>query len=142
MIGVKVLGDRVLIKPDVHDRAPEETDAGLYVAPTLAAAVTGADPVDSVCRGTVVAIGQPRHWLAEEALGLADKLSSTATRVAEPELFEDAAQLLKVLVHRDPIVCPGDDVIFSHDAGQELHVDDDRYIIVHEADVLAIITET
>ena len=51
------LGNRVVIKADVEDRAPAQTDSGLLTAQTLAAAVEGTDATESWFVGTVIACG-------------------------------------------------------------------------------------
>jgi|SRR6185436_1045321 len=54
---LRVIGDRVLIQPDVEDHAPTETESGLVLAPTLAAAVAGQDVATSYTSGVIVALG-------------------------------------------------------------------------------------
>jgi co-chaperonin GroES (HSP10) len=54
-------------------------------------------------------------------------------------LSEDAAHLLRDLVRRQPCVSVGDDVLFSHDAGQETVIDNETYIILREAELLAVV---
>jgi len=56
-VPLRPLGDRVLIKADVEDHAPEATASGLTIAKTMAAAVEGADREDSWFVGTIVACG-------------------------------------------------------------------------------------
>lgn len=51
------LGDRVVIKADREERAPETLDSGLVVAKTLAAAVEGTDAEESWFVGTIVGLG-------------------------------------------------------------------------------------
>ena len=137
MIPIRVLGDRVLVKPDVNDNAPVTTEAGIVLAPSLASAVTGSDPTLSVSRGTVVGVGMPRHPLKEEAEALADKLSARIAVASDPE--SDAVCMLRDLVRRQPIVSVGDDVLFSHDAGQAIRVDHEDYIILREDELLAVV---
>ena len=127
-----------MIRPDVIDNTPEATGSGLLVAKSLAAAVTGADPVASVCRGTVVAVGQPRHPFHAEASTLAAKLERYVPD--DDHLCQDAAILLRDLTRRTPVVSPGDDVLFAYDAGQNISLDDTTYILMREADLLAIVT--
>jgi co-chaperonin GroES (HSP10) len=139
MIPLKVLGDRVLVKPDVLENAPEQ-HGGLYVAKTLAAAVTGEDVSTSLCRGTVVAVGNPQHPLKHEAEALARKMELWANVghvEADDEL--DAARMLRDLVRRQPCCLVGDDVLFSHDAGQEITLDNDTYVLMKEDELLAVI---
>ena len=65
-LSLRVLGDRVLVRPDVNDNAPIQTATGVYLAKTLAAAVTGEDPTSSVHRGTVVESGGHAELLAAD----------------------------------------------------------------------------
>jgi co-chaperonin GroES (HSP10) len=139
VIPLKVLGDRVLVKPDVLDNAPEQ-HGGLYLAKSLAAAVTGEDTSTSLCRGTVVAVGNPKHPLAQEAQILALKLQKVyAVDVTEEGAIADAAHMLMDLVRRAPCCAVGDDVLFSHDAGQEITLDRDTYVLMKESELLAVI---
>ena len=134
---LRVLGDRVLIRPDVNRHAPEQSAGGVFLAKSLAAAVTGEDVAIAPCRGTVVALGRPRHPLRDEAFALAATLERH--RRSDEGLETDAAQLLRDLVRRDPCVAIGDDVLFGYDAGQETVIDDETYLILREAELLAIV---
>lgn len=134
---LRVLGDRVLVKPDVLRNAPEQTASGVYVARSLAAAVTGEDPTSSLHRGTVMAVGRPAHPLQYEARVLADKLQRHMP--VGDDLALDAAHTLRDLVRRDPCVQVGDDVLFSHDAGQEIRLEDETWLILREAELLAVV---
>ena len=138
---VRVLGDRVLVRPDVNANAPQQTDAGIYLATSLAAAVTGEDATTSLHRGTVIAVGNPKHSLHHEAETLAARLEWTdaATSLGDREAVADAVLLLRDLVRRHPCVSVGDDVLFSHDAGQELTLDGETFVILHETDLLAVV---
>ena len=139
MIPLKVLGDRVLIRPDTLANAPEQ-HGSVFLAQSMAAAVTGEDETTSVCRGTVIAVGTPRHPLKEEAEALADKLDGASTwDVCDDERFEDAAHMLRDLVRRHPAVLVGDDVLFSHDAGQEITLDGETYVLMREDELLAVV---
>lgn len=144
-VPLRVLGDRVLVKPDVQTNAPEQTESGVYVAATMAAAVSGADPTTSVHRGTVMAVGTPVHPLKHETEVLVDKLfayyDSYDNDYVTPLALE-AADLLCDLVRRVPCVAVGDDVLFSSDAGQETTLDGDTYVILHEHELLAVIDPT
>ena len=138
---LRVLGDRVLVKPDVNRNAPVQLESGIVVAKSMAAAIMGEDATSSVHRGTVVAVGNPRHPLQHEAESLAQlvQMRSLATGYTDtPEL--DAAHMLHDLVRRHPCVSVGDDVLFSHDAGQETTIDGESWIILHESDLLAVVS--
>lgn len=143
-IPLRVLGDRVLVKPDVASNAPEQRESGVYVAKSLAAAVTGEDPTQSLHRGTVIAVGTPRHPLHHEAEYLAEKLWPAGVGYStDPDVGSslewDAAHMLRDLVRKQPAVAVGDDVLFSHDAGQELTLESDTYVILHESELIAVI---
>lgn len=141
---LRVLGPRVLIRPDRDDRAPEETASGLVLAKSLAAAVTGTDPVLAWSRGMVIAVGTPRHPFRDETLDLAGRLTklasvSWASSSTNAGLLHDASQCLRDLVQREPCVAVGDDVIFAHDAGQEITLEHQTFILVKEDELLAVV---
>ena len=139
-VPLRVLGDRVLVKPDVDRNAPVQLDSGIVVAKSMAAAVMGEDATSSVHRGTVVAVGNPRHPLHHEAVTVADRLMRFRTP-DEDHIAEDASAMLRDLVRRQPCVRVGDDVLFSHDAGQETTIDGESWIILHESDLLAVVSD-
>lgn len=140
---IRVLGDRVLVQPDVNKNAPEQTDGGIFLAGSLAAAVTGEDPTTSIHRGTVVGVGTPTHPLKHEAEVLAEKLSSIPEHHWRDgdlwEIAEDGARMLHDLVRRVPCVSVGDDVIYSRDAGQEITIETETYVILHEHELLGVV---
>lgn len=115
------LSDRVLIKPD---QAPQVTASGLHLAEHWKPEQTG----------TVVAVGFAKHPRKAEAEAYADTLDNY-------EIGRDAAQLLRELVAREPLVKEGDYVIFSWQAGQEIFVNDgeERYLLMREADLIAVL---
>ena len=137
---MRVLGDRVLIRPDVIANAPEQRESGIVLAKSLAAAVTGEDATTSLCRGTVIAVGTPRHPLRTEADDLADRITLRCGATDDDDCILDAAHLLRDLVRKQPIVTIGDDVLFSHDAGQALTLDGtETVLLLREAELLAVI---
>ena len=136
---MRVLGDRVLIRPDVIANAPEQRESGIVLAKSLAAAVTGEDATTSLCRGTVIAVGTPRHPLRTEADDLADRITLRCGATDDDDCILDAAHLLRDLVRKQPIVTIGDDVLFSHDAGQEITLDGETYLLMREDELLAVI---
>lgn len=141
---LRVLGPRVLVRPDIDSREPEATESGVVIAKSMAAAVTGMDPVVSYSRGTVISVGSPRHPFREEALDLAcriKKLSATSYDSSQTnyELLRDTAQLLGDLVWREPCVSIGDDVLFSYDSGQEIQIAHDTFIILKEDELLGVV---
>ena len=142
MIPLKVLGDRVLIRPDTLANAPEQ-HGSVFLAQSMAAAVTGEDATTSVSRGTVVALGTPRHPLWHEAEALARKVETFFAHdgwtQAVRDIVSDAAHMLRDLVRKQPAVLVGDDVLFSHDAGQEITLDGETYVLMREDELLAVI---
>ena len=56
-LSLRVTEDRVLIRADREDHAPTQTEAGLYVAQSMAAAVDGSDEAESWFVGTIVQVG-------------------------------------------------------------------------------------
>ena len=136
MIPIRVLGDRVLVKPDVNDNAPVTTEAGIVLAPSLASAVTGSDPTLSVSRGTVIGVGVPKHPFRDEAEVMAAKLAMIR---CDDDLCIDAAALLTDLVRRQACVSIGDDVLFSHDAGQLIELEQETFVILQESELLGVV---
>lgn len=130
---LRVLGDRILVQPDEDLNAPELLPSGIHVARTLGAAVTGTDKTFSVQRGTVLAVGTPRHPRKDLAHELAEWLDDQGDRHIE------TAALLRDLVRKEPGVAVGDDVLFNHDAGQSITLENHRYIILHEHELLAVV---
>lgn len=130
----RVLGDRVLVKPDLNENAPEVRESGVVLAQSMAAAVTGTDPTLSFSRGTVIAVGTPKHPLKEVAEDAA-RIIESGVDDADPEW----AHLFRTLVRREPCVQPDDDVLFSQDAGQQITLDGETYVILHEHELLAVV---
>ena len=140
MIPIRVLGDRVLVKPDVNDNAPTTTEAGIVLAPSLASAVTGSDPTLSVSRGTVVGVGTPKHPFRHKAEAMAAKLLHIHDDFCFHDNFcVDAAALLTDLVRRQACVSIGDDVLFSHDAGQLIELEQETFVILQESELLGVV---
>lgn len=140
---LRPLQDRVLILPQPP---VEQTASGLAV-------VEHRKPEQV---GTVVAVGLQVHPKKAEAEALANQLGDAAedhdldagwNDNLEPlsigEVSWKAAQLLRDLVRREPLVKVGDQVLFSWLAGQELlDADHDvRYLVMREADLLAVIED-
>ena len=125
---LRPLGDRVLIRPDA---APTQTQSGLHLVEHWPDEVSG----------TVIAVGTPRHQRADEAEGIARRLDSAlfGAGSAATKACGEAAHLLRVLTQRDPLVSVGDRVLFSRIAGQDVQIDDTRYVLMREADLLAVL---
>ena len=142
-LSLRVTEDRVLIKADREDHAPTQTEAGIYLASSLAAAVDGADEAESWFVGTIVQVGPLVHrfearpamlrwlWDAEtEGIGLSPReVRELITRVQE--LPMETPEPVRV----------GDRVCFSWAAGQQITVDGERFLILRVSDVLAVLEE-
>lgn len=138
---LRVLGDRVLVKPDVISNAPEQTASGVIVAKSMAAAVTGEDASASLNRGTVIAVGHPKHPRqsdADELTHRIDVMDRCDCGVA-CDYYDEAAAMIRDLVRREPCCAIGDDVLFAYDAGQSITLDDETYILLHESDLFAVV---
>lgn len=141
MLPLRPLGDRVIIQADVEDRAPTATAAGVFVAKTLAAAVEGDDAEDSWFVGTVVAVGplvqsfQARPYLRRRLREWIDAGHPIATK----ELAQALAQLDACPEDTPEPIRVGDRVTFSWASGQQITIDETRYLIMRAADVLAVL---
>ena len=116
-MNLRPLGDRVLIQPIPN---PDQTASGLYLAEQP-------KPEES---GTVVAVGPCEHPLRQAVADLADWLSAHHSA--------EAAELVQSLVRPNPLVQVGDFVLFSWASGQEILIDDERYLLMRESDILAV----
>ncbi len=139
MVPLRVLGDRVLIKPDINANAPETLDSGVIVAKSLASAVIGSDPVPVPHRGTVIAVGNPKHPRQAYIEQVASIIHDIGAWNAATNESVSIPQLLRDLVRREPCCAVGDDVLFASDVGQEITLDSETYILLHEDDLLAIV---
>jgi len=130
-----VLGDRVLIKADRDTGAPKETESGILLAGSLAAAVEGEDAEDSWFVGTVVQTGP--------LVGRRDVRQEAARLVAG---YSGSCADLPRKILGLPSDCPdpvsvGDRVVFSWASGQGVNIDGDKYVLMHSTEVLAVIEE-
>jgi len=109
-----VIGDRVLIKPDLDE---ERTRVGLYLPQTV-------KDKEEVVGGTVVQTG-PGIPLADPA-GLSD----------EPWKRQDKEMKFLPVQAR-----PGDYALFLQKAGVEIKYQEEKYIIVPQSAILILIRE-
>lgn len=126
-MNITPLSDRVLIKPDAP---PTQTESGLHLVQHYTPDLTG----------TVVAVGYAKHPRKDEAFEIAaliDPQHGGPTRCT-CELC-DAAALLRDLTRKEPSVKVGDYVVFSYSSGQSLVIDDERYVLMRESEILAIV---
>ena len=115
------LPGKVLILPDPTERT---TESGLLVVEHWPMEVSG----------KVVAVGASKHPRKDEAFALADELGCPGP------VEERAAQLLRELTGREPEVSVGDRVVFGLSAGQEIRIDETRYFLMNETDLLAVVS--
>lgn len=137
---LRVLGDRVLIRPDVEDRRVEQADSGLYTAPTLAAAVTGEDTTIWYTSGTVVQLGEwptdVKAWALTRLWAIEHECAAVVS-VKEITAIRRALEDLPAQRVRDLAV--GDRVTFSVQAGQDVTVNGEPFVIMREQDILAVV---
>jgi len=119
---LRPLGSRILIRPEA---AQDRTESGLWLQEDKKPDQTG----------TVVAIGTLTHPRKQEAEDAADWLVLDD----QSDGHMQAADLLRALVAREPLVKVGDFVLFSWQSGQELVVDGERYLLLPEDDLLAVL---
>ena len=124
---LRPLGDRVLVKPEAN---PEQTDSGLWLSEHW-------KPEEA---GTVVAVGLATHPQKQDAEEHARFLEQQCGFVVSRGLdVQPTADLLRDLVRREPLVHIGDYVLFSWAAGHEVLIEDERYLLLREADILAVV---
>jgi co-chaperonin GroES (HSP10) len=140
-LGLRVTEDRVLIKADREEHAPEQTASGLYVASSMAAAVDGSDAGESWFVGTIVQLGPLVNYL--------DVRSRVVRWLTELEdeghdILPAEIRVLRERVEALPRQMPdplnvGDRVTFSWASGQQIAVGEDKYLIMRAGDVLAVL---
>lgn len=110
----------MLIKPEA---APTQTESGLHLS----------EHWKPEQMGTVLAVGEAVHPKRDEAMEVAATLRRHD--------FAEVADLLDALTVRAPLVQPGDFVIFSWQAGQEVfdHDADTRFLILKDDDLIAVV---
>ena len=140
-LGLHVTEDRVLIRADREDHAPTQTESGVYLAKSLAAAVEGDDPADSWFVGTIVQLGP--------AVNRLDVRSRVLRWLHDLEDHEHDIALVEIRALRqrvdtlprdmpDPLHV-GQRVCFSWASGQQINLDGEKYLILRAADVLGVL---
>lgn len=93
----------------------------------------------------VIAVGTCAHPLKAEAEEWARGIQDIYDAGDEDSdgLGRQAAEFVRSLVAKEPVVKAGDTVIFPWTAGREVQIDDtgDRYLIMREADLLAVLED-
>ena len=139
-VPLRVLGDRVLIRPDVEEQVAEVRESGLYTAPTLAAAVEGSDRTIWYTTGTIVDVGVWPPDAKHVALThLRAWLRSARYAVHKEDVAVLAGRLEALPAERVRDYRVGDRVTFSVQAGQDVTVNGESYVIMHDKDLLAVI---
>lgn len=144
-LGFTPLGDRIVIKADIEDHAPQETASGLLLASSMAAAVDGSDTEDSWFVGTIVAIGplvnhfDCRKFVLRKLRGL-----FPALRVDESHICAEIEDEIIPAIEALPTDCPdplnvGDRVTFSWASGQQMTLDGEKFLIMKASEVLAVL---
>ena len=143
MLPVRVCGDRLLIRADVETHAPTTHASGVVTATTLAAATTGMDPQRSWFVGTVVAVGPDVHafnirpFVLRRLSELIESFYAEGHRKALDALRQEIAELPRETAETFLI---GERVVFSWASGQDLALNEDRYVILHAPEILAVLT--
>lgn len=152
-LGLRVTEDRVLIRADREDHAPTQTASGLYTASSLAAAVEGTDEAESWFVGTIVQRGPLVNHMDCRPFVIRELESILVDGVqifdeGMQEYFIDRTHLDILLrqVKKLPREMPeplavGNRVAFSWAAGQQIAVNDEKYLIMRASDVLAVLEE-
>lgn len=137
-MNLAVLGDRIFVRPDEN---PEVLASGLHIVQ---------DNKRSIVRGTVIAVGEGPE-IAHRAVERAMKaLSKTFDAYIHDDVLVDgvraAATHLKSEATRiaanyapEHLVMPGDRVIFSPEAGEEVRFEREIVLVMRESDVLAVV---
>jgi co-chaperonin GroES (HSP10) len=135
--------DRVLIRADREDKAPKQTASGIYLAQSLAAAVDGSDLGESWFVGTIVRLGPlvRRFDVRETVHDWLLELEQHGHDISPVEL-----KVLRMRIralpkeHVDPLNV-GDRVVFSWASGQQIAIDDDKYVVLRADDILGILSD-
>lgn len=127
-MNLTVKGCRVFIRPD---KLPEMNEAGnLHLVN---------DRSESMMKGTVVAVGDGPEFAqraADTALRTVIEKASTAFPLGFLQAAVDNARKCLTYEH---LVQPGDRVLFSPNAGEELIFEKDLLLSMREDDILAVI---
>ncbi len=142
-VGLQVTQDRVLIRADREDKAPQQTAGGIYLAQSLAAAVDGSDSGESWFVGTIVQLGPlvRRFDIRDIVMDWLQELADVGHDVSAVELKALRARVRALpQEHLDPLSV-GDRVVFSWASGQQIAIGEDRFVLLRTDDILAIVEE-
>lgn len=137
-MNLAVLGDRIFVRPL---NIETETDTGLLLV---------RDNQRSVNRGVVVAVGEGpelAHRAVQRAMSALNKMLDSYigdetiggfVRAVAARIKGEGARIV-VNYAPEHLVMPGDEIIFSPDAGEEVRFERDIVLVMRESDVLAVI---
>ena len=123
-MNLNVIGPRVFVRPDT---LPEMSSDGLLHL------VYGRQT--STMTGLVVAVGDG-PLLAQEAVQ--DALEAVQSRITDPDALRAVQEVLSAYKAGNTVE-PGDRVLFSPNAGEELIFEKDVLVAMKEDDILAVI---
>ena len=134
----------MLIRADREDHAPTLSEAGLYVASSMAAAVEGSDEADSWFVGTIVQVGpMVNHCdLRKFVLRRLYDMEHCGHDLCTAEIRAVREQIEAVPRECLEPLRVGDRVTFSWASGQQITIDDERYLIMRAGDVLGIVEDS
>ena len=133
----------MLIRADREDHAPQATESGILLAPTMAAAVEGEDSAESWFTGTIVQVGplvttrDVRKLLCRWLLALEGEGHDVT--VLEIAQLRQRIEAMKVDMPEPLMV--GQRVAFSWQAGHALTVDGEHYVVLRAGEVLAVLED-
>jgi hypothetical protein len=133
----------VLIRADREDHAPTQTESGLYLASSLAAAIDGSDEAESWFIGTIVQVGPLVNRLNHRRaiLGWLLELESDGHDLACAELRALRQRVEDLPAEMPDPLMVGDRVAFSWTSGQQIAIDGDTFVILRASEVLAVLEE-
>ena len=140
-MNLTVLGDLVFVRPDP------------VVTPETGVVLTDKQKV-SLTHGTVIAVGDGPELVELAISRVVRAIHAECDRYIGNEDMDSYVKAVMVALkgrvreiadaysRADHLVLPGDRVLFSPDAGEELHVkSEDSLLVMRESDILAVIEE-
>jgi co-chaperonin GroES (HSP10) len=149
---IRVTGDRVLVALPPKEHVQEATTGYTYQeGHTTGSGLVLAKPadvynVDLATRGIVVALGEKRGQVdlddvrAEINEYFIAKAVATDTNVSlRQDVWCDLDRLLMQMAPAPFDVQPGDCVLFSPSAGDQISFDGTDYVILHEGEIIGVV---
>jgi len=141
-VPIRVVGPRVLVRPDIEEQKPEQTASGIYLAKTLEAAATGEDARQAWYTGVIVAFGEEKPAFDVRPFvkrRLLEAMEATSYLDMGTDLAALVVDLDTLPIERARDIRVGDHVTFTAQAGQELTIDGESYLIMNESDILGVL---